>query len=295
MAEKKAPVMFIEACDKRPSGFVKDGTEHTPFREELNAPTVLWVNASSFACEKDQKGVRHNVKIRFINNCDIIDPVEQEKRGFKPNKNSDKILIHKGYASIIREGSTIGLYDYLEKSYYNQDNPDRPDTASARYRMVRLDKQAEELNEDDEMMADAIKLVSSLRSKIGAGKGYKYNEERIDAMCGIANVYADDYPQKVHVLMSLAKSRPAWFLETVTVFEETINTEISQALQLNVIRFDGNVAQYADGSEIIKSLGTEKLSHEAKIEKLGDYLKTKEAADVLTKFRAKVELVKSKI
>jgi hypothetical protein len=295
----KAPVMYLELLEKRNSGFVKNGTDGTAFHEELNCPNIRWIPTSGFKAvteKHDDRDVIAFKEIRWVKNCSTIDKDEQEKRNIKPNRMEDKIPFEKGFATVVREGSTISLYDYLKDVFYSKDSENRPETADAIYRVMQLDKQAEEIDESDIEMADAIKLVASLRTTISSKeKTYKYNEERLNSICELCAVYADSPATKFHALMSLAKGRSKWFLDLVVKFEQTILTEVTHAVELEVIRFDGNTAVYKDEDKIIKNLGMGNLSRDSKIEKLSDFLKTKEGNPHLTELRAKIEVAKANI
>ena len=294
----KAPIMYLELMEKRNSGFVKNGTDGTAFHEELNCPNIRWIPNSGFkAIEEDHNGVKTVVfkEIRWIKHCSIIDKDEQDRRNIKPNRIEDKIPFEKGFATIAREGSTISLYDYLKDVFYSKDSENRPERADAIYRVMQLDKQAEEIDERDIEMADAIKLVASLRTQVGKDKSYKYNEERLNAMCTLCAVHADSTATKFHALMSLAKARSKWFVDLVVKFEQTILTEVTHAVELEIVRFDGNTALYKDGEKVIKNLGTGNLAKDTKIEKLSDFLKTTEGNVHLTELRAKIEVAKATI
>lgn len=291
---KKPEVLMIEVADQADSGFILDGTQNTPAPQQLRAPSVLWLPANGYRTV-EENGRKKNVKIRFIKNCDIIDPVEQDKLGIKPNPKEDKILLNSGVNFIVNEGATIGLYNYLKVANYNASAPLRPDTATARYRELELNKKAEEINEDDFVMGEAIEVVKSLVTKTGKKDvPYVYDEQRIDALCQLLNVTADTPSQKVFALMSVAKVRSLWFMETVTKFESVIAIEVAQAMQAEVVYFDGNTALFSDDQKVIVALGTGKISHENKIEKLANFLKTHEGAESLSILRAKLEVAKNK-
>jgi len=299
MSEQKYPTIFLELVEKRNSGFVKNGTEGTSFHEELNCPNISWIPSSGFkAIEEEQNGSKVTVfkEIRWIKNCNIIDKEEQERRNIKPNHKEDKIPFEKGFATVVRNGSTISLYDYLVDVFFNEGSALRPETADAIYRVMQIDKKAEEIDESDIVMADAIKLVASMRALIDKKeKTYRYNEERINAICELCAVYADSVATRFHALMSLAKSRSKWFMDLVEKFEQTIITETTHAVELKVVRFDGNTALYTDGEKVIKNLGTGNLSLDTKIERLADFLKTREGNEHLTELRAKVAVSKDNL
>lgn len=301
MASKKpkAPTKYYEIVDRKPSGFIMDGTGGTTFQQELTSPSIQWVSALGKTCvkQKDEDGreVNHYVEVRYINGCDSIIPDEQIKRGFVPKRLMDKIPIENGFMNVVRDGNTIGLYDYLEKSFWNEDNPDRPATADARYREVKMDKKAEVLLDEDELMTQAKSIVYSLRTNTGNPKApYRYDNDRIDTICKLVNVWDESNETKLVKLIKVAIQSPKEFLEIVTKSEQTIITEISHALEMNVINFDGNTAQFSEGNKIIVSLGAGNMRQDVKMEKLGAWLGTDEGNPILTELRAKLELAKEK-
>lgn len=297
MSAEKFETIFLELVEKRNSGFVKQGTEGTPFHEELNCPNIRWIPNSGFrAVEEEQNGKQVTVykEIRWIKNCNTIEKDEQERRGIKSQPFEDKIPFEKGFATVVRNGSTISLFDYLKDVFYNENSKNRPETADAIYRVMEIDKKAEEIDESDIEMADAIKLVASLRTQTSKqDKTYKYNEERLNSICELCAVYADSTATKFHALMSLAKARSKWFLDLVVRFEQTILTEVTHAVELEIIRFDGNTV--LDGDKVLKNLGTGNLSRDTKIERFSDFLKTNEGNPILTELRVKIEVAKANI
>jgi hypothetical protein len=295
MAKEKAPVKYYEIVDRKPSGFIMDGTGGTPYQQELTSPSIHWVSAQGKTCVKDEKGISHFVEIRFINGCDSIIPEEQIKKGFVPKRLMDKIPIENGFMTVVREGNTIGLYDYLEKSFWNLDNKDRPETADARYREVKMNEKAEALLDDEEMITQAKMIVFSLRKNTGDKKvPYRYDQDRIDSICRLVNVWDQSNETKLVKLMAEAIRNPKEFIEIVEKTEQTIITEISHALEMNVINFDGNTAMFTEGKKIIHPLGTGNFKEDVKMEKLGAWLATEAGTPLLTELRAKLELAKEK-
>lgn len=297
MAEKKvkAPIKYYEIMDRKPSGFIMDGTGGTQYQQELNAPSIQWVSAQGKTCVKDEKGIKHYEEIRYINGCDSIIPEEQIKRGFTPKRLMDKIPIENGFVTVVREGSTIGLYDYLEKALFNFDNPDRPETADARYREVKMNEKAQELLDDDELVTNAKAIVYSLRRNTGGKKvAYQYDNDRIDTICRLVNVWDESPETKLVKLLKVAIQTPKEFLDIVVKTEQTIITEISHALEMNVINIEGNTFQYTEDKKILLALGTGNFKEDVKIDKLGAWLGTQEGTPSLTELRAKLELAKEK-
>lgn len=294
--KSSVPVKYYEIVERKPSGFIMDGTAGTAFQQELTAPSIQWISAQGKACMKDEKGIKHFIEVRYLNGCDSIIPSEQEKLGFSPKRLMDKIPMENGFMTVYREGNTIGLYDYLEKVFFNFDNPDRPDTADARYREVKMDKKAEALLDEDELATRAKSIVYSLRKNTGNSKTpYQYEEDRIDAICRLVNVWDESNETKLVKLLKVAMQSPKEFIEIVEKSEQTVITDISHAIDLGVIRFDGNTAQYCEGDKVIRSVGTGNMRPDVKIEKLAAWLMIPEGAATLTEIRAKNDLAKQKL
>jgi hypothetical protein len=293
--KEKAPVKYYEIVDKKPSGFILDGTGGTQYQQELTAPTIQWISSQGKACETDEKGIKHFIEIRYINGCDSILPEEQIKRGFSPKRMMDKIPMANGFATVVREGNDIGLYDYLKDSFFNLDNPDRPESADARYREVKMNEKAAEFLDNDELTTNAKLIVYSLRKTTADKKNpYKYDEDRIDSICKLVGVWDQSPETKLIKLMNAAIQSPKEFIDIVEKTEQTIITEISHALEMNVIKMDGNTIQYTDEQEILLNLGNDKMKPDVKIEKFGAWLGTQEGTPALTKLRAKLEMAKEK-
>lgn len=297
MAVKKdtPPTKYYEVVERGNSGFIMDGTKGTIYEQQLKVPAIRWIPTQGRTAIDGEQGSKVYKDIRYLSGSNIIDKEAQEKLGQLPNKLEDKIGIENGFMTVIRDGNTIALYDYLEKSFYNLDNPDRPDSATAIYREVKLDKKAVDLLDEDEMLTQAKSLVYQLRLETGDKKNrYKYNTDRIDAICRLVNVWDETPERKLILLLQTASQNPKLFLETVVKAERTVITEVSHSLELGVISFDKNVAQFVDGNEIIFTVEGDKLKQEQKIEQLASFFSTEEGNAGLTKMRTKLEIAKDK-
>lgn len=298
MAKRKSdtPIKYYEIVDRKGSGFIMDGTKGTVMQQELNCPEVTWIPSSGKTAFENEQGVKEFKDIRYVSGCSVLDPEDQKKRGFLPNKMNDKIPMEKGFMSVERSGNTVALYDYLEKSFYNLDNPDRPKTATAIYREVKMDKKAETLLDDDEMQTRAKSMVYELRLSTGSkDRPYKYDENRIDAMCRMLNVWDETPERQLVLLLNKAMTNPKEFVSIVERTEQTVITEVSHALEMNIIKVDVNVFQYTEENEIILSLGNEKLKPDVKIERFASWLSTEQGNGALTKLRSKLEEAKMKL
>ncbi len=299
---EKPPMVFIELVDQGNSGFIQDDTANTPTPNQLRAPSIRFIPNEGMRRGRrvdivggKGKVVTFNERIRYIKNEEIISLAEQKRLGIEPSglAREDKIPIERGYATIVREGASVGLYDYITQAYYNDSNPDRSEKATAIYRVLQIDKQAEAHNQDELIAADAIKYVGSLYEKIGKNS-YRYNEDKINAICEFLSLFAETPATRIQALMSHAKQRPEWFLDKVTKLEQTTITEVTHALELNVICFKGNVAEYVAKDKILKSLGARKMTQEQKITCLADWLRTAEAHEAYIELKAEIDIAKSK-
>jgi hypothetical protein len=297
---EQAPVVFIELAEKKGSGFIQDGTENTANPIELNAPAMRYIPNVGFrrGTKKDPvtgKDIRYNEAIRFIRNESEISVERQKLLGIEPSRipSQDKIVIQSGSVVVVRDLGNEGLYDFLTQAYYNESNPERSQKATPLYRIVLKDNDAENDYEDSVALADVLNYMNSLAQKVGDRK-YKYNTEKIDGLCVLFNAYADTTATKLKALTEFGKTRPVEFMKAVTQWENITQTEITHGLKLNVIKFEGNMAQYSNRDKMIKSLGTEKMKTEDKIALLADWFKTPDGNEEYTNFKSALELAKEK-
>jgi len=298
VAQKMPPTIFIELVDQGSSGFIQDDTMGTANPIELKSPSIHFIPNEGYRrgvktdiVNGKEVQTRFNEKIRYIKNESVISVMEQRRLGIEPSSlpREDKIPIEKGYATIVREGTSVGLYDYMTQVYYNESNPERSEKASARFRVIHIDQQAEKFNEDELIAADAVKFVGTLYQRTGKNQ-YTYNENKIDAVCEMLSVFASTQPTKIKALLMLAKQRPEWFLTRVTKLEQTTVTEVLHALELNIIKFDANTAQYSNKDTIIKAFGGSKpLTRDQLVSMLADYLRTQDGHTAYMELKAEIE------
>lgn len=290
------PTKYYEISDKSKSGFIMDGTEGTQYQQELNAPSVQWIDSRGKTAVKGEDGTVHYAEIRYISGCDSIIPEEQDKRGFKPNRFEDKIPMQSGFMTVKRDGNTIGLYDYLERVFYNLDSNDRPSTASGRFREVKVAEKAKNLLDFDEKVTQAKMIVYELRESTGnKEKPYRYNTDRIDAICRLVGVWDEEPETKLVKLLQVATTDSENFLNIVERAEQTITIEVSHALELKVVSFDGDNVKMVDTNRVLFNFGGEKIkSEDLKIERFTSFLGTEQGTPALTEMRAKLEIAKEK-
>lgn len=301
LKEDQVPVMFIELVEKGDSGFVQDGTEGTPFEVRLTAPSITWIPTDGWRKQKNEKDEKGNLlkpfneRIKYISSEREISVKKQKELGIEPTRGGkgDKIIFEKGFFTIAREEPNIGLYDYLKESFYNQNNPDRSPKATAIYKVIEPDLNAEVFNEDEMASADAIQYIGTLYAKVG-DRQYKYNEEKINGLCSLLNIYAETNAGKIQSIITIAKSNPRSFMNVTVRWEQTTETEITHALSLNVVKFEKNVFMYVAKDKVIKSLGTENLKQNQKITKAADWLRTSDGHEAYMELKAELEAAQEK-
>lgn len=298
----EVPTMFIEIIDQQDSGYVRDDTAGTPYEEKITYPGVEFIPNTGKRAEAildpgtgKETGRYAFVPIRYIKGCPYIDVADQDKYGWRPSPlpQEDAIQIIKGKAIVKGEGD-VALFDYLEKVFYNINAPHRSVKAKAIFKVIEVEKQTEVLNEMDFIQADAVKYVQGLVIQTGKNT-YKYKEDKIDNILTILGLYGgDNYPQKVNVLTSAAKTRPKDFLTLVMKSDDQSVTEVSHALELNVIQFQGNTVEFVEDSKIVASLGEARMSTDKKISALAELLRTPEYAQAYQEMKVKTEIAQEK-
>lgn len=292
--KKETPAtLFIELADQRDSGYVLDGTLGTKHETRLTCPKSRFIPSRGFRLVKGvnpntQKEEWYNEEIRYIKNQRILSVVEQNAKGIRPSRMAleDKIRIDGGNFSVTREGAYIGLYDYLVEVFYNGSNKNRPASSTVIFKVKEVGKAEEEFNESEIAYSDAIQFLKTLYRK--EGKGFVYDEGKINALASMFVMYAETPAGKISGLMGFAKKDPEAFLQKAMKFEQTAINEIAYAVELSVIKFEGNTAVYCNKDKVIADLGRGNLKPETKMSKLADMFKSAENKEAYEEF--KIEL-----
>jgi hypothetical protein len=291
----KAPTLFIELCDQRDSGWRMDSSsgDYNPQGQKITSPSAEFIPSRGFRLVKGVNGEGkeewYNEEIRYIKNQRILSVLEQKQKDIRPshNKLEDKIIVKGGNMSVTREGAFIGLYDYIKEVFYNLSNPDRPESAKALFKVVEVGKVEEELNEIDIIQSDAVQYIKGLFYKQG-GK-FIYDEPKINALCNMFLIHAESASGKVSGLMGYAKRDPKAFLDKSLRFEQTIVTELAQAIEMGVVKFEGNTLQYCNKEKVVLDLGRGNLKHETKITKAAEMLGTEEYKEAYVEMQIELE------
>lgn len=302
-AKKSAPkVTMYELVNKRGSGFFLEGTEGTPHAQELDTTTVSWIPASGYRAvfkmdESTGKEIMIYEEIRYIEHQEEIRVSEQEKLKIKPNPKRDKIMFNKGYLTVVREGSMVGLDTYLSDVFYDENAPNRPETAGVIFRRVDLDNKAEELLEDDTHLERALSITNSLKTATGKKDApWTFNEEKIEAFADLFQIKADTVRSKAWALSKLARATPKAFVELAETFEQKALTEVEQAIQLGVIVWDKNAAilKSENNKSLIVDFGVGNFGKEGKVSKLADFYKSAEGESKLKELQIVFAAAKQK-
>lgn len=278
---------MLELADKRQSNVFQDGTDNNPIF--LDSPNWCWV---------PNEGMRLNgskmEKIRYLENDTSISVEDQDLRKVVVDRTKNKIIFEKGYAYLYKSESTEQLIEFLTTATYCKSAP-RPINSGATvlYDIVNLSAKAEQANEGEEEVVEALSLLYKLRSKV-EGK-YVYNEAKIESYANLLSVYGGQSPaENFKALNDIAKAKPKDFVAVVSAFDNTVKTEVAQALELKVISFADGIASFTSDDKVIKQLGSEAKNKGQQIEVISDFLKTSEGTEFLTKMRALTDAEKQK-
>lgn len=294
--KSKYPVGIFELIKKGSgSGFIKEDTVGTASPEEIVHPGKRSLINRSVVREKtnlDGKEVYVNVKTRYIYGCELIKELEQKQRGVVPNQNSDNIYFLNGYITVPKTGATVGLYEFMSNHAQNSTSENREhfEHLEAIFREIKPAENAQQSNDHEFIMIDAMSYIRDLVTQ--SGSGYSYSEERIDALCETFGVYAEDYESRIQALLGFAKIDPKAFLDAAKKTEQTVIIEIGHALKLGLITFEGNTAMYATKNEKIHALVGNYKNPDKKIAALGAWFQTVDGRTAYEAFKLDLSAMK---
>ena len=298
--KQQVPKMFIELVDIGNSGWVREDTLGTDTEEVLNCAGLVPIPPTGMMAEEilDEKGQPtgdfKNVEIRYIKNCKFIKVEDQKKYGYEPHRAGVDIIHIKNGKELIERKGDVGKFDYLANVYYNASAPNRSNGAKALFKVVDNVKVVDKVNEDKFLQAEAISYVKTLLIK--NGKEYQYKESKIDSILNMLGKHGgENYSEKINTLTSEAEKQPAKFLEAVTQLEQVTITEVSHALELNVIMFEGSSVVYVADKKVLCLLDGNVKSQDKKINALADLLKTPEYAQAYQELKAKNEVAETEL
>jgi hypothetical protein len=265
---KKEEVLVLRLLDRKKSNWIMEGSAEAGTPIALEAPDGRRILSNS-AYEKD--GIR--VPIRYIEGIDEIHKSEQEKQGIKPNLVMDKIWFEPGgVLRVPNKGRTKGLYEYLRKCEWNKDNPLRPDSAEPIFEEVKAEMSAQNIVDDDMLLAEAMSLVQELGKK-NSDSTWSYDKERVEYMATLFNVSGlETTAEKVAAIASVAKAQPAYFLEVVTTKTATIRAEVKKAIHLKVISLAADKASFIESKHAFYEFTAKAKETEKRIDEVVQHM-----------------------
>ncbi len=295
--KSKYPVAIFELLPKGSgSGFIREDTVRSATPIEIIHPkNRVVINRSVVRKESvDGKGnkVFVNVPTRYIYGSQLIYEKDQKLEGLMPNPKVDRIEFKNGLLTVPKDGATVGLYEFMTSHAQNVSNEGRKGLEHLEpiFKEIKPAENAQELNMNEFLMAEAVTYVRSLMTEKG-NKGYIFAEERIDALCNLFNVQSETYEQKVSSLLYYAKTNPKHFLIEAKKSEQIAVIEVQHGLKLKVIVFEGNTCLYVNRQEKIKTFAGN-LSDEKKINALANFFKSVDGAQSYEIFKAELGAAK---
>lgn len=288
--EKKYPVAIFELIpvNSTGSGFVRTDTVNLPEDQQIriiHPKNRVIMNESIVRVKNEEDGTWDHVPTRYIYNQREIYKEKQEAKKMVTS-NRDKIVFINGFITMPKDGAYIGGYEFMMNHAQNESNPNRVESLQPIFREIKPEKQAQDKNVYDFQLGQCLGIINKLvKEKSGV---YDYNEEDIDALAFQFGVAADSPAQKVASLIAFAKTKPDVFLETSKKSEQTVSIEIKHALQLNVIKIDGNAIVYTEGGSKIKSFSNAQNTNERKLSALGSYFQKEEGKEAYVLFKEKL-------
>lgn len=313
------PDLKISIADQRPSGYFREDTlgSANPIQKfvadafyipsvgegiryvkhEGNERKILPRGEAFKLIEEKSEGyediIAEPYPIRYIAGCPEIDMEWQDEHNWKPRPDpkSDEICIEFGFGEFVYSHNPA-KYRYLKEVMYNKDLPNRFAHRSPLFFEVK--EVAKVMVDIDAELAvnEAMNEWAKLVTKQKGGKSL-LNELKINGYAALLNVQGANVSERLKGLLDKLKRDPKGFVEKVRAYEETTITEITHAMQLELIRYEGNVAIFAFGTNKRVELGTIGAK-QSKIERLGELLKTAEYKELYVMLKTQIELAKEK-
>ncbi len=290
----KYPVAIFELIPASSNGanFVREDTIGTANPVVLIHPKnrVIQNESVKRVQSATDKKVFVNVPTRYIYNQEITLKSKQVEMNIQSNPKTDKIVFINGLLTVPKDGAFVGLYNFMQEHAQNLSNKDRVETLTPIFREIKPAEDAHQDNWNDFLIVEAVGYIKALVTEQG-GK-YIYNEERIDALCPLFNVYAESPEQKTTALIAIAKVDPKGFLEKAKASEQTIGIEINHALALNVIAIETSTVIAVERNAKIKEFPGCKDAAAVK-DALASYFSSVGGKEAYDLFKAELQAAKS--
>lgn len=306
MTASKYPVAIFELISASAigAGFVREDTINSKDPVYIVHPKNRVIMSESVVPRESEteKGVFVNVPTRYIYGSPIILKEEQDQKGVKPNPMTDKINFINGFITVPKNGAYVGLYNMLKSHAQNLSNPEAPKDLDGNFiltpifREIKPAEDAENTSLSEFLKSESVMYIRQFVNEKGGH--YTYNEERIEALAVLFGVYGETVQQKTEALVAFAKTDPQIFLTKAKANEQTVLIEISHAIRLKVISFEGSSAVYVPepGEQPTKiKTFTGRISEDNMPNKLADYFGTVDGKQAYDLFKAKLDAAKQKI
>lgn len=291
-----AEVAVYELIDRLGSGFIREGTERMPEPDEIDVAgtrTILSSSAYRKNTGTQKKPNWKRVPIRYRASSESVDPEEQDKLGHEANPANDKIVFKNGRLVVVKEGLSIGKFEFLRKDSRNETNPDRIPTVPVIYREIFPEKENENSNEDDFALANAISYLQEFITDKSEKKGISYDNYRLGALARLHNIVADSPGGMMKGLLANAKLNPLEFLNKSKEFEIATATEILHGLKLNVLSFENSRVINVPRKSVLLSFETG-LQEDQRIKRLAGFFMSEKGAAAYQMFKVDLNDAKEK-
>lgn len=269
------PELFLRLTNTQDTSWTLEGTEKDRNPARLSAPGLYRIpSVSKYKVPNENgKGFRFQ-KIRYIAACDSIDPEFQDKNKYVPNVEADNIWFENGILRVRREGSTIGLYDYLMKYEGNANNPDRPDEAGVDFEVIIESVIAANNNLAYDVKSDAFALLREIRTR--EGDEFVYDEAKLQLMAVLFNLTHLETPEEqFNELYYLADTRPELLVNSFANSKKALFANIKQAEDMGVLAFESDRAYFPDTKVTVLTYKG-KVAKNSQAAKLADFFLTAE-------------------
>jgi hypothetical protein len=275
--------LVISLVDQQPSSYVQEyikeqaayGVLSEGDKPVICAPSWQKLKSRCQVLVRDETGRPVGLKwIRYIKGCDIIDEMEQDAKGFKPNHLTDVIIVKNGEATFFATPGEVGLIKYLKNYDGNVDNPDRPEGAVDVFTVIDT---TIDTTKDIELADEKLKALTYLHSlKVVDGSEVIYDQDAIEFLCRSFALPKFDTPQEAWAaLYATLEEDPIKFNKSVASKDNLYKVDVEHAIEKGVIILQNDFAHFSN-NKMIMSFKEAGLSHKTKVEKLVSFMRESE-------------------
>ena len=231
-------------------------------------------------------------KIRYIFGCPNNDLEWQKKTGWEPSvdPHTDSLWIEDGVQTVSYSANPT-KYRFLKELENNASLPFRRDHVRALYYEIQPKKEAELDITAELAVIEATKEWEKLSMR-GKNGTFTIDEQKTSGYAELLGIRAASLPEKLKSILVFAKTNPIAFIEKVRAYKEEVITEITHAMQLELLKFEGSQAVFIASK---KNLELGKLTDgQSKIERLAVLLQTEEFKPTRVDLKNQIEVAKER-